>query len=336
MRIGFVRVSMFFFGISLIGFGCLANGLQKPESNGSPSYAGFADIDPEKNHFLIVGDTQSTSLFEFWRERNDRERQLILKEIARREPAFVAHLGDLTTRGSSRKAWQEFDDVNKALREKRIPYYPIFGNHEFYGDDKKALGYYFGRFPHLEQRRWYSFAWKNVAFVMVDSNFTTLTKEENEIQIDWYLSELKRFEKDERIDHIIVCCHEPPFTNSRVVGPNKKVKVSFADPFVQFHKTCFFFSGHSHTYERFQVGGKSFIVSGGGGGPRHKVTVDPEKRRYDDLFHGPALRFFHFCEIESEGGGLAYRVLRLEDDGRIEIVDPIKIGNRNPTHPPLK
>ena len=78
------------------------------------------------------------------------------------------------------------------------------------------------------------------------------------------LKELKRFEADEGIDHVIVSCHEPPFTNSRVVGSNNKAKAYFADPFVQFQKTRFFFSGHSHTYERFQIDGKFFVVSGGG------------------------------------------------------------------------
>jgi len=287
------------------------------------SYAGFTEIDPAKNHFILVGDTQRTSPFEFWRERNDRERRLILNEIARREPAFVLHLGDLTTRGASEKEWQEFDDLNKSIRKKGIPYFPILGNHELYGNDKKALGHYFGRFPHLEERRWYSFTWKNVGLIMVDSNFSTLTKEQDEIQKAWYLKELKRFEEDEGINHVIVTCHEPPFTNSRVVGPNNKVKVSFANPFVQFQKASFFFSGHSHTYERFQIDGKLFVVSGGGGGPRHTVNVNPAKRTYNDLFPGPELRFFHFCEIELSDRTLAMKVSRLGPDGTLSTVDQV-------------
>ena len=97
----FGRTVGLFFGISVIGFGCLGAALQKDESKAMPAYAGFSEIDPAKNHFILVGDTQRTSRLEFWRERNDRERQLILGEIARREPAFVVHLGDLTTRGGS-------------------------------------------------------------------------------------------------------------------------------------------------------------------------------------------------------------------------------------------
>lgn len=299
--------------------------LPENEIRKTPFYAGFADIQAAKNCFTVVGDTQRTSHWEFWRERNDRERKLIIDEIAKREPAFVVHLGDLTTRGGSEKHWYEFDDMHKEFRKKKIPYFPILGNHEFYGSDKKALLNYFERFPHLDQRRWYSFTWKNVAMVMVDSNFSTLTKEQIEGQSQWYLNELEKFEKNTEIDFIIVCCHEPPFTNSRVVSPSEKVKVYFADPFLRFQKTRLFLSGHSHSYERFQIKNKSFVVSGGGGGPRHKVSIDPTKRRCQDLFSGPELRFFHFCEIESHKDTLVFRLLRLESDETFSVVDPFVI-----------
>ena len=291
-----------------------------------PSYAGFRDINPTENCFILVGDTQSTSHWEFWRERNDKERKLIIDEITGREPAFVIHLGDLTTRGSSNKHWDQFDDFHKELRDKKIPYFPILGNHELYGNDKKGLKNYFGHFPHLEHRRWYSFTWKNIGFVFVDSNFSALTKEQIEQQARWYSREIERFDKDEGVDYLIVCCHEPPFTNSRVVSPNEKVKVYFADPFLRFQKTRLFFSGHSHSYERFQIEGKHFIVSGGGGGPRHKVIIDPRKQRYQDLFSGPELRFFHFCEIESCLDALVFRIMRLDSDETFTVVDPLTIS----------
>ena len=120
------------------------------EPRAIPIYSGFAEIQGGKNYFIIVGDTQSTSHWEFWRERNDKERKSIIEEITKREPAFVIHLGDLTTRGSSDKHWQEFDDMHKEFREKKIPYFPILGNHELYGNDKKALQNYFERFPYLD------------------------------------------------------------------------------------------------------------------------------------------------------------------------------------------
>jgi len=296
--------------------------LPENEIRKTPFYAGFADILPAKNRFILVGDTQGTSHWEFWRERNDRERKRIVDEITRREPAFVIHLGDLTSRGGSEKHWQEFDDRHKELRKKKIPYFPILGNHEFYGNDRKALRNYFERFPHLDKRRWYSFTWKNTGFVLVDSNFSSLTKEQVEEQSRWYLSELERLDKDESVDSIIVFCHEPPFTNSRVIRPNKPVMADFADPFLRPQKTQLFFSGHSHSYERFQIKNKFFIVSGGGGGPRHRVSVNPTRRIYQDLFPGPEIRFFHFCEMERRCDALAFRVLRLESDETFSPVDP--------------
>jgi len=136
-----------------------------------------------------------------------------------------------------------------------------------------------------------------VAFIMLDSNFSSLSENHVNEQNQWYLGELERYEHDQTISYVIVCCHEAPFTNSRVVAPNKKSKKYFAEPFLKFKKASLFFSGHAHTYEHFQIGGKTFIVSGGGGGPRHKVTTGPKKRRYDDLYFGGELRFMHFCEI---------------------------------------
>lgn len=314
--------------VSLTALVTIEAGTNSPRSGPRPipHYAGFTQIDPTKKHFIIVGDTQGTSIWEFWRERNDKERKLIIDEITKREPAFVIHLGDLTARGSSQKHWQQFDELHKEFRAKKIPYFPILGNHEFYGNEEKAHQNYYGRFPHLSERRWYSFTWKNVGFILVDSNFSCLTLEESERQSKWYIEELERFEKDERIDYLIVCCHEPPFTNSRVVRPNGKVKPLFADPLLKYPKASFFFSGHSHSYERFQTEGKFFVVSGGGGGPRHKVSIRPERRRYEDLFGGPELRFFHFVEIEIVGSTLGYKVVNLNSDDTFVITDSLKMA----------
>lgn len=320
--------------ISTIFFiaGCLPGASHKNKADDIVPYSGFKEIDLTKNHFILVGDTQSTSRFEFWRERNDRERQLIINELTRREPAFVVHLGDLTVRGSSKKHWRQFDEYHRELRDKEIPYFPILGNHELYGNNNIALQNYFVRFPHLGERRWYRLTWKKVAIIMLDSNFSSLTKKQTEEQLQWYVSELEKCENDKNIEYVIVCCHEAPFTNSRVVAPNQKSKMYFADPFIRFQKTRLFFSGHCHSYERFQVGNKFFIVSGGGGGPRHKVSIDPVKRSYKDLFPGPEIRFFHFCEIELWEDSFSFRILRLEADETFTAVDPLTItGKRNQT-----
>jgi len=127
MRMRLVFIIILIAGISSIAPGGVSSvDAVKYEVVGLPSYAGFTDVQATKNYFVLVGDTQGTSHWEFWRERNDRERKLIIDEITKREPAFVIHLGDLTTRGSSEKHWQQFDDMHKEFRKKKIPYFPIF------------------------------------------------------------------------------------------------------------------------------------------------------------------------------------------------------------------
>jgi 3',5'-cyclic AMP phosphodiesterase CpdA len=292
---------------------------------GIPSYAGFREIDSGRTHFIVVGDTQSTSGWEFWRERNDRQRRLLIEEIARRAPAFVVHLGDLTTRGSSEMHWRDFDELHRGIREKGIPYFPVLGNHDLYGSDRKALGLFFSRFPHLEGRRWYEFSWRGIGFILLDANLANLSPEEKLQQEQWYLSELERFDKQEGIDTVLAFCHQSPFTNSRVVDPSEKSRVYFADPFGRSLKAGLFFSGHSHAYERFEIEGTPFVVSGGGGGPRHRLYTEAGQRRYRDLYPGPDLRFFHFCEIETEEKALQFKVVRLEDDETFRAVDPLTV-----------
>jgi hypothetical protein len=296
------------------------------EFPGPPAYEGFSEIPPAVTRFHLVGDTQSTSWVEFWRERNDRERKQLLEAMAQTAPAFAIHLGDLTTKGASEKQWEDFDGLHREFLDRRIPILPLLGNHEFYGSDEKALQNYFSRFPFLNGQRWYRFVWKRTGFLLLDSNFGKLSQEEAERQKRWYISELERFEADPAIDSVIVCTHHPPFTNSRVVAPSAEVRTSFAEPFTRYRKTVAFFSGHCHSYERFHHGGKHFIVSGGGGGPRHLLTTDPATRAWEDLFPGPALRFFHFCEVEDLDGKLFLRVRRLSDDGTLSVAELLQLS----------
>jgi hypothetical protein len=139
------------------------------------------------------------------------------------------------------------------------------------------------------------------------------------------VGELKRFELDISIAHIVVCCHEPPYSNGKVVPPNTKVRTFFAEPFQRSVKTSLFFSGHSHTYERFLKEGKTFIVSGGGGGPRHDVNTDTASQSEPEQYKGPERRFFHFCEITLQGHDLLVRVSALFKNNELENVETFLI-----------
>jgi len=276
------------------------------------AFLGYEAIDSARPTFLAVGDTQRTSNWEFWRERNFETTQKLLREMARRKPAFVLHLGDLTARGSSRKHWEYFDKWSKPLREAAIPVCPVLGNHEYYGRNNTALSNFHARFPYLHNRTWYSFSWRGVLFICLNGNFGDLEEKERAEQLTFYQGRLKQAEADPSCRFVAVCCHHPPYSNGKVVSPSAEVERLFAKPFEAFPKPGLFLSGHCHSYEHFFRSGKHFIVSGGGGGPRHKLNINPKTRRYNDLFKGPAKRFFHFLQITYRKEGLLVEVIAFE------------------------
>jgi predicted MPP superfamily phosphohydrolase len=305
---------------------CITLFLSIPVRNSTPdndprAFAGFTALDPDNRKIIVIGDTQGTSLLEFWREDNKKKTPLLIKEIADRKPALVINLGDLVFCGTSAKQWKLFDDAHKPLRDNKIPYFCIPGNHEYWCNPQKTMANVFSRFPHLDKRKWYSFRFQKIAFLMLDSNFSRLSPAEVHCQVDWYNKELSGLDDDPDIDYIVVCCHHPPFTNSKVVNPDKEVKRYFVGPFLGLKKTAVFFSGHCHSYEKFKVAGKYFIVSGGGGGPGQKLDTDKIKRKYNDEFAGPSLRFLHFCQVTIEPGHLCFRVIKLTGKRTFAIAD---------------
>lgn len=291
----------------------------------------YAQNNGKKNYsIVIIGDTQHMGFWEglypdYWGEHNEAKTRQLFGEIARRQPAFVIHLGDITRDGSKGSAWEEFDADSKPTAQKNIPFYPVFGNHEYFGSSSEMYKYFYSHFPAANKRKWYSFVYNGTGIILINTNFSRLSENETAEQRTWYQSELKRFENDPSVKRIVVAGHHPPYTNSTIVDPSKTVEKDFGQPFIKSRKGTFFFSGHCHSYERFNNGGKNFIVSGGGGGPRQKLDVDKSKRSFNDLFQGPSVRFFHFCEIQILGDSLSFCTVRLNDDGTFSETDRLNI-----------
>jgi hypothetical protein len=52
---------------------------------------------------------------------------------------------------------------------------------------------------------------------------------------------------------------------------------------------------------------------------------NPTEEFNQDLFSGPELGFFHFCEIEIQKDAIDFNVLRLETDQTFSMVDSVTI-----------
>ena len=132
---------------------------------------------------------------------------------------------------------------------------------------------------------------------------------------------------------MLVLLHHPPFTNSRVTSDALHVQRDFVPPFSRSAKTLAMISGHVHNYERFLRDGKTFLVAGGGGGPRAPLIEGARRRHADDLFPGGRIRAFHYLRFRPAGPALEVEVRGLEKDGsgfdtmeRFELAGPRRVA----------
>lgn len=220
--------------------------------------------------FVILGDLQRTSFVEMimGREQNDLERDLIVKEITKEKPLFTVLLGDMVFEGDSQKDWKYFDTLVYPLTSNKIALLPVLGNHEYWGNTLSGKSNIYSRFPHIENRHWYDQIYDSLALVFLDSNTPDMKRETWKKQQKWFEERLAMYDTSSAIKGVLVFAHHPPYTNSLVTSDEVTVQECFLPSFNKAKKTLAFITGHAHTYERFVVKGKQFIVSGGGGGPR--------------------------------------------------------------------
>jgi calcineurin-like phosphoesterase family protein len=295
--------------VALLATGCADADLPRP----------FADhvgalSDPPR--LIVVGDLQRTSYLEFWREQNDPERKRIVGAIEASGPDLLAITGDCVFDGGSDGQWGAFDALVADLHEKHVPAIAAFGNHEYWQAKRTAAeAHFFPRFPMDHGRHWFDVAFGPLRLVVLDANEDQLSGDEQRAQRDWYEVDLRRFDLDPTVRGVLVLFHEPPYSNSTVTGDDLEVQRDFVPAFLAATKTLAMLNGHVHSYERFLRGGKMFVVSGGGGGPRHDLETGASRRHRDDLFCGPPRRDFHFTIYDLTSTSIEATVMGLPKGG---------------------
>lgn len=285
---------------------CISLCLNIACNNITPSITGGQNVIERKsasNIFIVAGDFQKTSFLEklIGRESNDTEREFIVSEIANSDPAFLVVLGDLVYDGSIESDWEEFDKLIKPVTSKNIPLYTVPGNHDYWGSNSSALKNYSLRFGN---NHWYRIKFDSLALIILDSNIDDLAEQDWKTQLDWFKNILNESDNDSSIIGTFVFLHHPPYTNSAVTSDERHVLEAFVPLFNNSTKSLAMITGHAHTYERFIKQNKTFIVSGGGGGPR--VNLKPAVERYhEDLLRNypdsSSKRPFNFLIVEREG-----------------------------------
>ncbi len=272
--------------------------------------------DQDTVRLCFVSDTQEPMFFErlFVKyNRNAQARALLFGKISELHPQAVVHLGDLVSRGSDNDSWKEIDEFVGLLRDAHIEFFPIPGNHEYLLSSKKGISNFMSRYRDVPLTG-YSKRYRNLAIVVFNSNVDELTDDESRGQLRWFRQTLRDYEADPSIDFVVVGCHRPPFTNSKIVSGSEDMRRDYVPAFTRFRKCKLFLSGHSHAFEHFKIAGKDFLVIGGGGGLQHPLHLG-EDAEYKDIFSDSLeKRMFHFLTMKAYGDTLAVELKMLKPD----------------------
>lgn len=134
-----------------------------------------------------------------------------------------------------------------------IAFMPALGNHDMYRDDLRP---YFGHFPHLQGRPYYSYVHRNAHFMALDSDQDLRP---GSAQYRWLEAELKRSTSTWRVVYL----HYPMYGRS----PDDFDEIRDAvQPLLARYNVQLLVAGHEHNYTRANpVQGVTHVLTGGGG-----------------------------------------------------------------------
>ncbi len=235
-------------------------------------------------NFVVFGDTRT----------GHEIHQSIVDRIAALSPDFVLHTGDLVDNGLSQADWDRFFHIEAPLMAE-TSLFPSLGNHE------ANSPLYFDLFHLPGNGRWYSFDYGDAHFISLEidayARFGTTSE-----QYAWLETDLATNSRP----WSFVFFHIPPYSSLSEDDAVLAVRRNLT-PLFQKYGVDMVFTGHHHEYQRREVDGITYIVTGGGGAEIYPI-VKPD----------PALLAFanehHFIAITMDGNGLHARVIAA--DGR--------------------
>ena len=218
------------------------------ESSGTPlsedvTFRTAAGPDQTEFTFVAFGDTRT----------QHQVHQAVVDRIVALEPDFVLHTGDLVTHGYSTGDWETFFEIERELMA-RAPLYPALGNHEV------NHAHYFDLFYLPGNERWYTFDYGHARFLCLQVDGIADFGLQSE-QYAWLEETLAANMQP----WLFVNFHIPPYSSS-VDARERAVRQALTPLFEQYGVDVVF-NGHHHNYERNEVNGITYVVTGGGGAP---------------------------------------------------------------------
>jgi hypothetical protein len=265
------------------------------------------------SHVTVIayGDQRFHDHFNFM-IANPKARVALVEKIAKEKPDAVQMSGDVPYKGTDEDDYNYFRAETKSWREAQLRVYPALGNHELSGGEQKGVAEWWKAFPELKGMRWYSVALGDrIELIQLDST-SDLTPHSK--QTDWLKSQLAALPAS--VDFVMISMHHPPVadvqTRLHVDHNPRPNEMALRDFLTQtapsMHAAIVVIAGHIHNYERAEVGGIMYLVSGGGGAEPYPVDRTPQ-----DLYQDPQFPNFHYVRFELEKDKLKATMIRLVD-----------------------
>ena len=211
-------------------------------------------------------------------------------------------------------------------------HFTCIGNHDTYADNAATYldEFYLPSNNPQNSERYYSFSWGNAKFICLDSN---IPYTEGSNQYNWLIDELKCNDKQ----WLFTFFHHPPWTNAwspdynipfleyfRYKG-NVDMRTSLV-PLFEKYKVDFVLNGHSHCYQRGELNGVKYVISGGAGASRLDKKRHSKSPNIDtEIYKNQYVRF------DVKGDTVIYKAIDIKGE-IIDVVETIKTASIKAPH----
>jgi len=229
-----------------------------------------ASTDPSRPwSFVLYGDSRT----------DDAAHAKVVESIVKLPSDFLLQTGDLVDHGEDQEAWKRFFHIERELLRSRALFVTV-GNHDLTGRFTRTRKDFLRLFGSASARPYFSFRWGNARLYVLDAMDSWNGK-----QASWLRNTLEANKQEQGVAHRFVAIHHGPFS-SGPHGPNERfVSAGFVD-ILREGGVDLILAGHDHIYERGDVGGLKYIVSGGAGAPLYDVSTPTNgSQRRSSVYH---------------------------------------------------
>jgi len=197
----------------------------------------------------------------------------LVSQMLREGLDLVGVTGDMVLHGADEADWQRFFAVTRELLA-TVPYLPAVGNHDLgWGGAHDHAGEIFSLPPGPTDRPlgayWYSCDIADIHLVFLDSNAYERPEQEA-----WLAADLAQARAKARA--IIVFTHDGPYARGYHGG--SAIARDRYVPILLAHRVDLVLSGHDHIYQRGDVNGLRYVVTGGGGASLYGIRCGVKGR----------------------------------------------------------